>query len=114
MKAPPTASSEGENGDAPVSSPRSSPPILEVQEFPPLEVYNTTSHYYPHLSLTHHLYVYPTALKYDNQKAFAKVSYVIVSKLALESRPLQYLNELIKTLGNIFLLGGGLFVDLAG
>lgn len=63
----------GENGDAPVNSPRASTPVLEVQEFPPLEAYSTTSHYYPHLSFTHHLYVYPTALKYDNQKAFAKV-----------------------------------------
>ena len=48
----------------------SNPPSLEIQEFlgdfhsPRLE---------PHLSLTHHLYVYPVTLKYDSQKAFAKV-----------------------------------------
>ncbi|CAI8049924.1 Dedicator of cytokinesis protein 11 [Geodia barretti] len=47
----------------------SCPPCLEVQEFlggfhaPRID---------PHLSLTHHLYVYPVTLKYDSQKAFAK------------------------------------------
>ena len=73
VKAPESTGAGEENGDTPVNSPRPSTPILEVQEFPPLEAYNTTTHYFPHLSFTHHLYVYPTALKYDNQKAFAKV-----------------------------------------
>ena len=72
VKAPPTSVGD-ENGDAPISSPRPSTPILEVQEFPPLEAYNTTTHYYPHLSFTHHLYVYPISLKYDSQKVFTKV-----------------------------------------
>ena len=72
VKAPPTLA-EGENGDAPTNSSRPSTPILEVEEFPPLEAYNTNTHYYPYLSFKHHLYVYPTSLKYDNQKAFAKV-----------------------------------------
>lgn len=50
------------------------PPALEVQEFPPLEAYHPHPHYRPHLTLTHHLYVYPFFLKYDSQKAFAKAS----------------------------------------
>ena len=75
MRRPPSSESGEENGDSDhVSSPRPSTPIMEVEEFPPLEAYNSSSHYYPYLTLKHHLYVYPISLKYDNQKAFAKVS----------------------------------------
>ena len=74
--------SEMENGDLGISSPRSATPIIEVQEFPPLEAYDSTSHYYPHLTFRHHLYVYPISLKYDNQKAFAKVNLEEISMIS--------------------------------
>ena len=64
----------GSEGVASLASPIATPPALEVQEFPPLEIYHPHTHYHPRLTFTHHLYVYPNHLKYDGQKSFAKAS----------------------------------------
>ena len=49
---------------------------IEVDEFLPSQ--GEASH--PFAVYKNHLYVYPKNLKYDNQKAYAKVNILIISK----------------------------------
>lgn len=47
--------------------------IREAQEFVPVEAFHPHTNYHMHLTYTHHLYLYPLALKYDTQRSVAKV-----------------------------------------
>ena len=61
------------------SSPTPRVPMLEVREFAPLEEYHPHTNYHPNTTFTHHLYVYPSSLKYDGQKSFAKVGEALLN-----------------------------------
>lgn len=50
-------------------------PVMEVDEF----LKNSPTDQHPNMEYTNHCYIYPKALNYDNQKTFAKVSFVMVS-----------------------------------
>ena len=53
----------------PFPEPPQQPPTLEVEEFIPAQA----TYAFPYVAYTNNIYVLPKTLKYDSQKAFAKV-----------------------------------------